>query len=304
MALYETIKKNFILPDAYDDWKDYRNTITNYIIRETNQVSVPLSFRANMDETSLLPTLAIVGAGACNDMDLTALVSNFSKITLIDYDAKAMETALETYDLVNSPHIECKTISLNGFTDSHYEEFCRLLQEYVQCNLDHLTPEIFENYAIMLIHNYLEQIKDYEIPLPVKTYDYVCCFGVHSQLQVMFSYIYHAFEVNLREITFSDAPDFNARFTKCLQEENERFIPLFHDALFDCTKQAVFLGLEQARTNNEEAIEGAYQAIQDIRKRSLPTEESYLVWPFLPLEDIYYEMSIMKITVPDQYPIF
>lgn len=300
MALYETIKKNFILPNAYNDWMEYRNTITNYIIQETNQVSIPLSFFANMNETSLLPTLAIIGAGACNDIDLKALVSNFSKITLLDYDAKAMEKALETYDLANSPLIECKAISLNSLTDTHYEEFCRLLQEYVQYNFDYLTPEIFENYAITLIDNYLEQVKDYKIPLLAKKYDYVCCFGVHSQLQAMFSYIYHAFEVNLRKMKFFDTPDFNTRFNRCLQEENERFIPLFHDALFDCAKHAVFLGIEQTRTNNDEAIEGAYQAIQDIRKRSLHTEESYLVWPFLPSEDICYEMSIMKITIPNK----
>lgn len=304
MALYETIKNNFILPNAYDDWTDYRNTITNYIIRETNQVSVPLSFSANMDETSLLPTLAIIGAGACNDMDLQVLVSHFSKITLIDYDTKAMETALETYHLLNSPYVECKTVSLNGLNDSHYETFCNLLQKYVQGHLDQLTPDAFEDYAITLIHNVLEQMKDYAIPLSSKTYDYVCCFGVHSQFQAMFSYIYHAFEVNLREMKFSDTPDFNARFNKRLQEENERFIPRFHDALFNCAKQAIFLGFEQSRPNNKEAIEGAYQALQDIQKRSLPTEESYLIWPFLPSEDIYYEMSILKIKVPNQEPVF
>ncbi|MBQ4058339.1 MAG: hypothetical protein IJD40_05350 [Lachnospiraceae bacterium] len=297
MSLYETIKNNFILPDAYKDWTDYRNTITNYIIRETNQVSVPLSFGANMDETCLLPTLAIIGAGACNDIDLQVLVSHFSKITLIDYDSKAMKTALETYDLINSSHVECKAISLNGLNDSYYETFCNLLQEYVQENLDQLTPEKFEDYAISFIHKTLEQIEDYEIPLPVNTYDYICCFGVHSQFQAMFSYIYRAFEVNLREMKFSDIPEFNSRFNKRLQEENERFIPLFHDTLFKCAKQAVFLGFEQSRTNNTEAIEGAHQAMQDINKRSLPTEESYLIWPFLPSEDIYYEMSIMKIKV-------
>lgn len=303
MTLYETIKNNFILPDAHKDWMHYRNTITNYIIRETNQVSVPLSFSANMDESSLLPNLAIIGAGACNDIDLQILTSHFSKITLMDYDAKAMETALETYHLTNSSQLECKIVSLNGLYDTHYETFCNLLQKYVQENLDQLTPEKFEDYAISFIHKTLEQIEDYEIPLPVNTYDYVCCFGVHSQFQSMFSYIYHAFEVNLREMKFSDIPEFNSRFNKRLQEENERFIPLFHNALFDCTKQAIFLGFEQSRTNNNEAIEGAHQAMQDIHKRSLPMEESYLIWPFLPSEDIYYEMSIMKIIVANQEPV-
>ena len=299
MTLYETIKNNFILPDAHKDWMHYRNTITNYIIRETNQTSVPLTFGANMDENKLLPTLAIIGAGACNDIDLQVLTSHFSKITLMDYDVKAMETALETYHLTNSSQLECKIVSLNGLLDTHYETFCNLLQNYVRENIDRLTPSTFENYAITVVRNMLEQVEDYEIPLYAKTYDYICCFGVHSQLQTMFSYIYHAFEVNLTDIKFFDAPPFHTHFNRRLQEENERFIPLFHDALFTCAKQAVFLGLEQSRTHSNDAIEGAYQAMEDIKKRALPTEEAYLVWPFLPSDDIYYEMSIMKIDVTD-----
>ena len=292
MALYKEIKKNFILPNAYSDWSEYRHALTNYIIDKTNRLSVPLSFHANMEEEDLLPTLAILGAGACNDIDLHSLLSHFSKITLLDYDQNTMNTALETYHLTDCPYIECITISLNGLQDYHYEEFCNELQAYVQYNLDNLTPVIFENYAISLIQKDLQLIREYEIPLHTKSYDYICCFGVHSQLQAMFSYIYRAFEMNLRKMKFVDAPDFSSHFMKCLQAENERFIPLFHDALLDCAKQGVFLGLEQKRTNDDSAIEGAYQAILDIKKRNLPVEESTITWPFLPSEGIQYEMKL------------
>ncbi len=297
MALYDEIRKNFILPNAYEDWKEYRDSITGYVIDETNQISVPLSFSANMEERTLLPTLAIIGAGACNDFDLQMLHSHFSKITLLDSDTTAMETALETYNLTNESLIECKTTSLNGLQDSHYAEFCNHLQSYVQCNLDTLTPSEFESYAISLVLKYLESFKQYEIPLPQNAYDYICCFGVHSQLQAMFSYIYRAFEMNLRQLKFYDVPDFSSRFTKCLQAENEHFIPRFHDALLACAKQGVFLGLEQKRTNDDGAIEGAYQAVLDIQKRNLSTEHAVVIWPFLPEADIAYEMSIFKITI-------
>lgn len=274
---------------------EYRDSVTRYLIHETNQVSVPLSFNAGTYETDLLPTLAIIGAGACNDFDLQELISHFSKITLLDYDTKAMNTALETYDLTNCPQVECKTLSMSGLNDSHYEEFCNKLQTYVQCNLNRLTPSAFEDYAISLIQDYLEQIQDYTIPLQQNAYDYICCFGVHSQLQAMFSYIYRAFEVNLREMIFFDAPDFSTRFAKCLQTENERFIPLFHNALLSCAKQGIFLGLEQKRTNDNGAIEGTYQAILDIEKRNLHAKETTMIWPFLPAEDVLYEMSVLKI---------
>lgn len=295
MNLYEKIKKNFILPNAYEDWKEYRNSLTSYIIHETNQISLPLSFHANMDEEALLPTLAIIGAGACNDLDLTELLSHFSKITLLDYDTKAMETALEACHLEDCPYIECKAISINGLDDSYYEEFCDKLQACVQCNLNALTPSEFEDYAISMIQESLEQIKDYAIPLQESSYDYICCFGVHSQLQAMFSYIYRAFEMNLRKMIFADVPDFSTRFNRYLQTENERFIPHFNDALLKCARQGIFLGLEQRRTNADGAIEGAYQAMLDIQNRNLTIEETTMIWPFLPAEDIYYEMAILKI---------
>lgn len=307
MTLYEEIKKNFILPNAYADWKDYRNSLTSYIIRETNQVNVPLSFCANMDEKAFFPSLAIIGAGACNDIDLQALLPHFSKITLLDYDKEAMNTALETYHLENCPYIECSTISVNGLNDSCYEEFCNQLQTYVRYNLAHLTPNEFEDYAITLIQAYLNRITNYKIPLPENTYDYICCFGVHSQFQAMFSYIYHAFEVNLRKMRFADVPDFSTHFNKHLQEENERFIPLFHDTLLRCAKQSVFLGLERKRTNDDGAIEGAYQAISDIQNRKFIAKSCSMVWPFLPAENLYYEMVFFKlcphIPVPDSQKI-
>lgn len=297
MDLYRQIKKNFILPNAYEDWKEYRNALTQYIIQETNQVSLPLSFHANMTEDALLPSLAIIGAGACNDFDLSKLVEHFSRITLLDYDEEALGIAIDTYHLNECPYIECKTISLNGINDTHYEDFCNQLQAYLQHNLGNITASDFEDYAISLIERIFKQLKTYTIPLQQDTYDYICCFGVHSQLQAMFSYIYRAFEMNLKEMTFFDASAHNQRFTKRLQEENERFIPLFHDALLNCAKQGIFLGLEEKRTNTDGAIEGAYQGIQDIKKRDLKMEQASLVWPFLSSENINYEMSIMKISL-------
>lgn len=295
MTLYEEIKKNFILPNAYEDWKDYRNSLTNYIIRETNQISLPLSFHANMNENALLPSLAILGAGACNDLDLSKLLSHFSRITLLDYDTVAMQNALTTYHLNDCPYIECKTISFNGINDTHYEDFCKKLQAYIRHHLKELTPKDFENYAISLWNNYLVQMRTYVIPLQPQSYDYIGCFGVHSQLQAMFSYIYRAFEINLRELKFFDAPDFGTHFTKHLQEENERFIPHFHDVLLSCAKCGLFLGCEQKRTSIDGAIEGAHQAILDIKNRNLSIKEHTLIWPFLPSENIHYEMSILKI---------
>ena len=77
MHLYEQIKSHFIIPDAYSDWSDYRNHLTRMIIESTNQVSLPLSFHQGMTDRDLLPTLLILGAGACNDLNLADLSPHF-----------------------------------------------------------------------------------------------------------------------------------------------------------------------------------------------------------------------------------
>ena len=292
MSLYDEIKSHFNLPTAYEDWTKYRQYMTNYVITHANQVSLPLSFCANMDSNSLLPSLAIIGAGSCNDLDLNTLLPHFSKITLIDYNEDAFETIISNYQT-----IECLALSLNGLTDSHYREFCDELQYYIQCNSGNFTPEEFENYAITKVLEYLNPLTDYAIPLKENSYDYICCFGVHSQLQAMFSYIYHVFEVNLKEMYFHNKPSFSKRFSQHLRDANNAFIPRFHEALLSCAKNAVFLGLEHKRTTSDKVIEGAYQAFEDIQKRNLQIEEDTVLWPFLPQSNIVYEMKILAITV-------
>lgn len=297
MPLYDEIKSHFTLPDAYADWKNYRDTLTNYLITQTDQIRLPLYFQPNMKQTEILPTLAILGAGSCNDLDLKRLSSHFSKITLIDYYASSMQKALNTYHLEHSATVECLPLSLNGITDSDYQDFCEELQFFLREEKSHLTPKTFETFALSLINACYKKSRQVAIPLAPASYDYIWCFGVHSQLQAMFSYIYHVFEVNLKETIFRDTSLSSTSFFNRLKEENDYFIPLFHDTLLNTAKKAVFLGLEHKRLENDDAIEGAYQAINDIRSRNLKLTESIILWPFCPADNISYEMLIQKITL-------
>lgn len=295
MLLYDKIKSHFTLPDAYIDWKNYRNTLTNYLITQTDQIALPLSFHPDMKETEILPTLAVLGAGACNDLDLECLSPHFSKITLIDYNYASMQKALDTYHLEHLSTIECLPVSLNGLTDSDYRNFCENLQFFIREKHTPLTLEAFETFALSLVDTCYKKSRQAVIPLTPATYDYIWCFGVHSQFQAMFSYIYHVFEINLRNTIFQDSSLPSESFSDRLKKENDYFIPHFHDALLASAKKAVFLGLEQKRIENDEAIEGAYQAVRDIRNRNLKLTESVILWPFCPADNVSYEMLIQKI---------
>lgn len=293
MSLYDEIKSHFVLPDAFADWENYRNTLTDYLTAQTDSVSLPLSFSSKMNPERLLPTLAILGAGACNDLDLERLSSHFSRITLIDCQSASMQTALQTYHLESCPVIECLPYSLNGLTDSDHRDFCEELQFFLREEKQDITPERFEAFALSLIDTLFQ--KSRPIPLSPASYDYIWCFGVHSQLLAMFSYIYHVFEVNLKNSLFKDNNWFSHAFSRRLKEENDRFIPLFHDTLLASARQAVFLGLEQSRLGQNAPIEGASQAIRDIRSRNLPHKERKILWPFCPAGNLTYEMLMFAI---------
>lgn len=296
MSLYKQIKENFILPNAFEDWREYREELTKFLIQEVDQVTLPLSFSGNIDLEEHLPTLAIIGAGECNDIDLKKLAEHFSKITLIDYNEEAMEQAIKTYNLEDSKQIELLSVSLDGIDDRDYEEFCEDLQTYVRLNQGNFSIEEFEEFALSKLTGICQKRRQSEIPLESHTYDYIWCFGVHSQLQAMFSYICYAFLQNLKEMFPSPLNEFT-NINRYLKSENDSFIPHFHDALLSSAKKAVFLGLELHRTNDTEPIEGAYQAIQNIRSRNLKVTESSICWPFYPCGNITYEMLIQKISL-------
>ena len=312
MALYDEIKQHFHIPHAFRDWEQYRNALTDYLIDCTDSFSVPLYFSHSMTENQIKPSLLVIGAGACNDLDLSRLISHFSKITLLDNDRQALESALTSYHLEHCNEIDLSIASLNGLTDTDYTLFCEQLSEFLRMqNLtgESCTMKTFDDYACSLLKHCLLKCSTHTIPLPEKSYDFVWCFGVHSQLQSMFSYIYHAFEMNLQKMYPDFTKSHETQFENMLKIENDRFIPFFHDAILRCARQKVFIGLEASRyqdvnvplpvsPDNSTPIEGSHQGILDIRRRNLKLQESSIIWPFYAAKNLYYQMQIEEITLP------
>jgi len=311
LALYEEIKQHFYIPTAFEDWADYRNTLTDNLIKETEHFLLPLCFSPDIKPEEMQPTLLIIGAGACNDLDLARILPHFSGITLFDNDQKAVEAAISHYHLEHNDKITLCIDSLNGLTDKDYQFFCEQLSEYLrlqQSNGIAITQKGFDHTACFLLTQILETHKHDTIPFSKKAYDFVWCFGVHSQLMAMFSYIYHVFIVNL----LNRYPDFTTAgkpvFEDLLRRENDRFIPIFHDALLQCARQKVFIGLEACRELpaahnhlssqiDKTPIEGACQGITDLRGRNLNRTETFAFWPFRPADNLYYQMLIETITL-------
>lgn len=311
MTLYEEIKQHFHIPAAFQDWADYRSLLTDYLIKQTEHFLLPLCFTPGMEPEEIQPTLLVIGAGACNDLDLARIIPHFSGITLLDNDKNAMEAAIATYHLEHHNNIRLCVDSLNGLADEDYQSFCKRLSEYLRSRQSKgipLTQEDFDHTACLYLKQILEKYKNHTVPLPIKAYDFVWCFGVHSQLQAMFSYIYHVFKVNLLNMYPDFAMAENQSFENLLKEENDRFIPIFHNAILRCARQKAFIGLEACRKPpaddnfpfppiDETPIEGAYQGIMDLQNRNINRTETFAFWPFCPADNLYYQMQIEEITL-------
>lgn len=300
MHLYDQLQQHFIIPNAYSNWQSYREELTQLLIEETDQITLPLSFHANMEEAAWLPTLLIVGAGACNDLNLQQLLPHYSHITLLDSNSDSMQQALHTYHLTNCPDISCLSENLIGITDEDYMELCDELQFYLAEHKEHITPQAFAEHAVTLVKEQLAHRLSFS--LPEKGYNYVCCFGVHSQLLSMYSYIYHAFDVNLRNSIFHSIDPClcnaaEAIYMNYLKHQNDRLIPELNTCLLSCADKAVWIGLEQQRSNDPDhsPIEGSQQAFEDLTSRKLDLHIRNTVWPFYPDGNISYDMQIIQI---------
>lgn len=326
--LYDEIKKNFEIPNAFENWREYRESLTKYIVQRVKEQEKIESGEEKLrqeDEDKgqeqekirrgeKRTTLMILGAGACNDFDLSLLVKQFSSIVLMDYDESSMRQAMQRYILsdFDREKIIIRGESLNGIGEEEYISFCEELKDFIRQRGRKITKEEFEIYALNLFEHFLresERSGEYLGCFGEERYDYICCFGLHSQLQAMFSYIYRVFEQNLRRIIGNTS---SSNFTARLVEEDERFIPKFHDILFRYAKRKVFIGCEYKRcqeiempvmkrreigVEEIEPIEGAYQGIRDIKGRKLNRIEYTITWPFAPQYGICYNMLVEEITV-------
>jgi len=103
---YYDIVASEISDDMYDDWSEYRNHITDYIFSAVENHIIKKKLKEdscirlkNLHSKELLattddskPTLAIWGAGGCNDIDIKRLAKYF-KLILIDRDIEILNKA-------------------------------------------------------------------------------------------------------------------------------------------------------------------------------------------------------------------
>jgi len=251
-----------VLPNAYKEWRGYRQKLTDFI--EENCVA----------EGGGKPVLAIWGAGRSNDIDLARLAERF-KLVLIDRDAEGLVQACKTYGLEETDVI-CVDLPFWNVELETYEMFEALLAEGEEAEIviEHLKQVAFDNS-----HRVLPDIG--------RRFDYSVCVGLHSQLNARFAGLLYMYRENYDEEELQ-------MIENAIRALNEAAVTRTNDVIYMLTEKLMVFGLEWAVVNESamdqwerlvpEDIEGALQLRHDIgmhKDFDIRIEaERRLFWPF------------------------
>lgn len=251
-----------VLPNAYKEWRGYRQKLTDFI--EENCVT----------EGGRKPVLAIWGAGRSNDIDLARLAERF-KLVLIDRDAEGLAQACKAYGLEETDAI-CVDLPFWNVELETYEMFEALLAEGEEAEIviEHLKQVAFDNS-----HRVLPDIG--------RRFDYSVCIGLHSQLNARFAGLLYMYRENYDEEELQ-------MIENAIRALNEAAVTRTNDVIYMLTEKLMVFGLEWAVVNESameqweklvpEDIEGALQLRHDIgmhKDFDIRIEaERRLFWPF------------------------
>ncbi|WP_175494592.1 hypothetical protein [Oribacterium sp. WCC10] len=306
MNIFDSIKQEFSIPDAYENWRTYREELTACVLATKNARKMPNQSVDRVDskrpEEGSKGTLAVLGAGPCNDLDINRLSEAFDHIDLIDIDTKSITAGLNRQNKAHDSRIDIKLMSVSGITEEMVTHFFNRLYMYIIEKGHSLTEGEFIARSLsefQLIENFMyRDLTDFETVLPEKHYDTIIAAGLHSQLFSMISYCWHILAGNISEQLFSGRIVNPDPFHDHIREVDDRLIPLLNTAISNSARKRILLASEYDPMN---PVEGAWQCIRDIRTRytggSISLTESTLEWPFFPEQGRKYIMLIQDIVL-------
>lgn len=275
-SVYAQLKKLQRIPDAYEKWADYRAAMTDYLLSSTGRDS----------------TLAIFGAGCCNDIDLARLAGHFRSITLLDMDEAAMRQGLTRCQLHDFPGIRPEVLELVGITATDYEDFSALLTEQLQLFGSEIDPQLLAGVALSFLYPVYERAESHRLRLGSRRFDYTVSFGLHSQLNNMFAWIWNAVAGPLG---CADASDGDTQVLSYLASRTAPIVSRVNDTILDCTGRTAFFANELENLTSHTPVSGALECIRDVKERFPGCSAAVVDWAFS--ESVTYRMLLQKADV-------
>jgi hypothetical protein len=273
MTVYDALEKRHVMPRAWEDWADYRKAWSNQILRGCEE------------DGSLL----IVGAGACNDYDLERFLGFFHEVILLDSDLKSMEEAKKRLPEKKRDVLRLQEMDVLGIRPEDYEDFCGRVQERVNRKGKLTDVNELAELALELIETMYQKAGERRALLSFPQADYVAISGVHSQVNHMLPWIWEAYMQVLEQR--------DLRVFERISRENDRIIKELDDDLLAAANRRLFVSAETGRAGVPGAVQGAYQALEDLKSREGISilEQKKLMWSYDLRQPLIYEMEALTI---------
>jgi hypothetical protein len=274
--ILQDIKQKFRLVNAYEDWKDYRQLLTDMVI--------------DIAGDDKAKTVAVIGAGYCNDIDIKSLCGQFGEIFLVDCDTEALNNVIYGMDEEDAKKVILRQASLTGIEESNVSEFFNDTLIKLQNRGKYLTYHEFDeilmdNLDLLLSKTYTED----EVMKALPRADIAVCNGVCSQLFSVISYFIRSVAASIPEALFKGAMDVADRAEQRLKSKNDVIIPAIVNAILKSAGDYVIFGNEYSK---ERPVEGAYQCIEAVAKSGHVIKECEATWSFNRNENIEYNMFL------------
>lgn len=222
--IFESLIENENTNIYFNEWSKYRQAVTSYII-ESSKTSPCMSTCKKCHK----PSLAIWGAGQCNDIDIS-LLSNYFNLVLIDCEQEKINEARSKYIKNNS--CICTDIPFWNIDHEAYELFEAML-------VDALPVENITRYIDEYINNQ-RKIKYNELP----KFDYSIAIGLSSQLCSRFIALLSNYKKNYN----SNELNFLYNYFSSL---NKTAVKSMLEALKKMTFKLIIIGYEIKAYNND-----------------------------------------------------
>lgn len=283
MTLYDTLVENQYMENAYFDWKEYRESLTLYLKEQ-----IPKG-----------RTVAILGAGMCNDIDLDLLIDHVKELFLVDKMKINHVDIFSHYTNANKKKEKVKFLEMDfvGITQEEYRIFSERLIQLVQIEKERTNIKDLAKMVSLHMKELYQKALKREIFATELSFDYIIAVGLHSQLNNLFAWMW---EEVLRSLAQTDSFVF-----QFIASYNEQFIKKFHDKLLKYTVEGIIIGCEIQRVGKKDLIQGSIQAFDDINQRIAKNElicidQAYIYWPFDITQEIVFDVELRHLKVNSQ----
>ena len=141
-------------------WKAYRNDLTEYVVKDAKQGEKVL----------------VIGAGACDDLDLERLLEEDRQVFLLDCNPETLEKAVSKVKKKENVHTIC--IDVAGLTEAQITAFQKACEEgssELEKWKEAYDLRVRENPGFRELQEILEPYED-------RKFDRIICMGFHSQV--------------------------------------------------------------------------------------------------------------------------